>query len=118
MFLSNKKKIVHIAFEKPLMAYLLLDEIISFIEQYWFRKKLFFQAIFCLSSHESKFEGEKPFHFFVEKQNNKFFLKMDSVLERMYEDIEFSVSKEFPQYIVSLTGQEIFLCFDKKKKQK
>ena len=40
---------------------------------------------------------------------------MDSVLERMYEDIEFSVSKEFPQYIVSLTGQEILLCFDKKK---
>ena len=40
---------------------------------------------------------------------------MDSVLERMYEDNDFSVSKEFPQYIVSLTGQEIFLCFDKKK---
>ena len=28
---------------------------------------------------------------------------MDSVLDRMYEDIEFSLSKEFSQYIVKIS---------------
>ena len=41
-FVSKKKKNAHIAFEKPLLAYSYFDEIVSSIEQYWLRRKLFF----------------------------------------------------------------------------
>ena len=43
--LVSKKKVVHIDFGKPLMLYSFFDEIISFIEQYWMRRKLFSPAI-------------------------------------------------------------------------
>lgn len=41
---KRKKKIMHIAFEKPLMAYYYFDEIIRFIE-YWLRRNHFFLVI-------------------------------------------------------------------------
>ena len=42
---KRKKKIVHIAFEKLFMIYSFFDKIISFIEQYCLRRKLFFQVM-------------------------------------------------------------------------
>ena len=66
VFVSKKNKIVYIAFEKALMPYSFFDEIISFIEQYWSRRKLFSRLLSCVSPHESKSEVEKRLHFFIE----------------------------------------------------
>ena len=46
VFVSKREnKIMHIAFEKPLMAYYYFDEIVRFIEQYWLRNHFFLVII-------------------------------------------------------------------------
>ena len=40
---KQKKKIVHVAFEKALISYYFFDELINFVEQYWEERKYFFK---------------------------------------------------------------------------
>ena len=41
VFVLKEKKIVHIAFERPLISYYFFDELINFIEHYWHEDKHF-----------------------------------------------------------------------------
>ena len=43
VFVSKKKKLVHIAFETPLISYYFFHELINFIEHYWSERKYFFR---------------------------------------------------------------------------
>lgn len=89
---KRKKKIMHIAFEKPLMAYYYFDEIIRFIE-YWLRRNHFFLVVILFILAWIKVWSGKTTTFSCWKmQQKKGKEKMVSVLDGMYEDIKFSVS--------------------------
>ena len=45
VFVLKKKKLVHIAFERPLISYYFSDELINFIEHYWHERKFFIWQI-------------------------------------------------------------------------
>ena len=64
VFVSKRKKLVHIAFERALISYYFFDELINFIEHYWHERKYFFYRIsFCVSKVKSKPKMEKRLYF-------------------------------------------------------
>ena len=48
VYISNKKKIVHMFLDKPLFSYRFFEEIINFVKNYWGKRQLFFPGYFFI----------------------------------------------------------------------
>ena len=57
VYVSKKKKLVHISFVKPLISYVFFGDIVKFKRSYWQKRNNFFFGIyFYLSETESEFK--------------------------------------------------------------
>ena len=48
VFVSNKKKLVHMSLRKPPISYKFLNRIINFVRKYWNMRKRFYPGYFFL----------------------------------------------------------------------
>ena len=57
VYVSKKKKLVHMSFLKPLISYSFFEELIDFVESHWKKRKVFLSKVsFYLSKVKSKFQ--------------------------------------------------------------
>ena len=42
VYVSKKKKLVHLSFLKPLISYLFFEELVDFVKSYWQKRKFFY----------------------------------------------------------------------------
>ena len=48
VFVSKKKKLLHLSLEKPLISYQSVKEIVSFVRNYWRQQKYFYPDYFYI----------------------------------------------------------------------
>ena len=94
VFVSKKKKTVHVSLCRPLISYSYFKEI-RFIRMYWKNHKHFYQPYivqYPLLNQSIKWH----FDYIIaarKKYNKK--EKMDALLDRFYEDIEYALKNKF-----------------------
>ena len=102
VFVSKKKKLVHLLFLEPLISYPFFEELIDFVKSYWQRRKFFYPGYYfiCPKINQS-FKWKFDYVFTVKnKPSNK---KMDDLLARFFEKLESSLKREFYQYIMKIS---------------
>ena len=72
VFVSKKKKLVHIAFERPLISYYFFDELINFIEHYWHEHKYFYTGYYFVYPRlNQSLKWKNDYIFFEPRLKNK-----------------------------------------------
>ena len=111
MFLSLRKKLVHLSLFKPLLSYEFFKEIIEYIRCYWNDRKKFFSWIFF---RLSKIEPEPEMALWLYCYIKLEVKKMDKLLDKFYEKLELKfATRIFLIHCESVTGQRLVLCADK-----
>ena len=91
--------------KKPLIHYSFYKEVISFIRKYWEDRKYFCQPyILCYPKLNKSIKWQ--FDYIIAfKKNYKTGkdIKMDALLDRFYEDIEYFVKNGFKGYIIKVS---------------
>ena len=102
VFVSKKKKLVHLSFLKPFISYPFLEELIDFVKSYWQKRKYFYPGYyFIYPKRNQRLKWKFDYVFIVKnKPSNK---KMDDLLDRFFEKLESSFKKEFYQYTVKIS---------------
>ena len=94
VFVSKKKKLVHMSLVKPLIFYKFFNDIIKFIRKYLNMRKRFYPGFFffCPKLNQSV---KWRFHY-ITISNSKFRGKnMDELLDRFFERLQFSFKLSF-----------------------
>ena len=107
IFVSKKKKIVHLSLHKPLIYYPYFKKIVTFIRKYWENRKYFHQP-YTLQYLKLNQSIKWCFDYIIavkksKKKKTEIEKIMDAQLDRFYEDIEFSVRNAFREYIVKVS---------------
>ena len=73
LYKKKKKKLVHIAFDKPLMIhYNFSHELINFIEHYWCERKRFFSDYYFIYLHlNQSLKWKNGYTFLVKEAKNR-----------------------------------------------
>ena len=78
--------------KKPLIHYTFYKEIISFLTKYWEERKYFCQPyILCYPKLNQSITWRFAYIIAFKKKNKTLISEMDALLDRFYEDIEYSV---------------------------
>lgn len=104
VFVSKKKKIVHLSLYKPLISYSYFKDIIRFIQTYWKERKHFFSSYllqYPLLNQSVKWRFDYIIAATKNIDNKR--NKMDALLDRFYEDIENALRNKFREYIIKVS---------------
>ena len=102
VYVSKKKKLIHMPLVKLLFSYRSFEEIIDFVKSYWQKRKFFFPGYFFIYP-KLKQSLKWRYNYVLIAKNKPTTKKMDDLLGRFYENMKFSLKRKFSRYIVKLS---------------
>ena len=88
---------------KPLVSYKFFNEIIQFIKIFWYHRQKFYPGYFFIYPRLNQSLKWRFDYIIIGNNRYKFKKNMDDLLHRVFEQMESSLIRKFPCYIVKVS---------------
>lgn len=96
VYVSKKKKLVHMSLVKPLLSWYFFEDIIKFVKEYWNKRKCFYPGYFIDYPRLNQSLKWRCDYVIIVKTKHKNIT--DNLLDRFYEALELFMKRKFDTY--------------------